>query len=145
LLPMNKTKLIPIEVVLSVSLYQSIQGKYFVGYADNLEAAPGTNAWAGLFNPVDSGVVLYANVITVTNVTGKPFEAEFWFNAQFPGTPVRSELVTPANTAIKPLPVPKVEIIQASNVPTTRPTGGTKVYSQEVFEETTIQWWEEKI
>jgi hypothetical protein len=138
LLQTDKTKVIPKEVVLPVSLYQSIRGKYFVGYADNVTASPDTNAWAGLINPADSGVLLFANVITVTNVTGQPFEAEFWFNAQFPGTPVRSDLVTPSNTAIKPLPVPKVEIVQASNVPNTPPTGGVKVYSQEVFEETTI-------
>lgn len=138
MLLMGKTPTLPREVVVPVSLYQSMQGKYFVGYADNIEAIPGTNAWAGLFNPADSGVLLYANVITVTNVTGEPFSAEFWFNARFPGAPVYSELVTPANTAIKPLPVPEVEIIQASNVPNIPPTGGTKVYSQEVMEETTI-------
>jgi hypothetical protein len=138
MLQTDKTKVIPKEVVLPVSLYQSIQGRYFVGYAENVTASPETNAWAALSNPVGSGVLLFANVITVTNVTGPPFEAEFWFNAQFPGTPMRSDLVTPSNTAIKPLPVPKVEIFQASNVPNTPPTRGVKVYAQQVFEESTI-------
>lgn len=134
----DKIKVTPKKVILPVSLYQSIRGRYFVGYADNVIANPDTNAWAGLINPADSGVLFYANVITVTNVTGKPFETEFWFIAQFPGTPVCSELVTPANTAVKPLLVPKVKIVQASNVPNIPPTGGAKIYSQEVFEETTI-------
>jgi hypothetical protein len=138
MLPSKKVSFLPKEVVLPISLYESIQGKYFVGYADNIEGSPNTNAWAGLINPCTSGVILYANVITVTNVTGEPFEAEFWFNAHFPGTPVTSDLVTPANTAIRPLPVPKVKIAQASNVPNIPPAGGTKVYSQEVFEESTI-------
>ncbi|HEX2954783.1 MAG TPA: hypothetical protein VHR47_12485 [Bacillota bacterium] len=31
---------IPQEVVLPISLYKSLQGKYFVGYADNVDAAP---------------------------------------------------------------------------------------------------------
>jgi hypothetical protein len=134
----DQTKVLPEKVVLPVSLYQSLQGRYFVGYAENVTASPETNAWAALSNPAGSGVLLYANVITVTNVTGPPFEAEFWFNAQFPGTPVRSDLVTPSNTAINPLPVPKVEILQASNVPNIPPTGGVKVFAQQVFEETTI-------
>ena len=129
---------LPQEVVLPVSLYQSLQGKYFVGYADNLTAAPEANAWAGLFNPEGSGALLFANVITITNVQGEPFAAEIWFNADFPGSPIRADLVTPANTAINPPPVPKVEILEASNVPIVPPSGGIKVYAQQVFAESTI-------
>lgn len=121
---------LPAEVVLPVSLYQSLQGKYFVGYADNLTAAPEVNARSGLFNPEGSGALLFANVITVTNVQGEPFAAEIWFNARFPGNPTSSDLVTPANTAIIPPPAPKVEIPLASDVPIVPPSGGTLVYSQ---------------
>jgi hypothetical protein len=130
--------LLPEFAVLPVALYKSLQGKYFVGYADNLTANPGKNAWAGLFNPVGSGVILYVNVITVTNVMGIPFAGEFWFNALFPGTPVRSELVTPSNTAIRPLPEPKVAILELSEASPVDPSVGTKIYSQLVAEESTV-------
>ena len=133
-------ELIPLckEVVLPISLYQSLKGRYFVGYADNVNATPEANAWAGLFNPVGSGILLHVNVITITNVMGKPFTAEIWFNAQFPGTPVRSDLVTPANMAIKPLPVPKAEIRLTSNIPPEPAASGIKIYSQPVYEEATV-------
>lgn len=134
---------LPQEVTIPVSLYKSLQGRYFVGYADNLEAGPGTNAWAGLFNPVGSGVILHVNVITVTNVVGVPFSAEFWLNAQFPGVPFRSPLYTPANTAIRPLPEPRVEILQASDVLPVPPLGGVKIYTQPVYEESTVVFEED--
>mgnify|MGYP000896863730 CR=1 FL=1 len=130
--------LLPEFAVLPVALYKSLQGKYFVGYADSLTAAPGRNAWAGLFNPVGSGVILFVNVITVTNVMGVPFAGEFWFNALFPGTPVRSELYTPSNTTIRPLPAPKVSILELSEASPIDPSAGTKIYSQLVDEESTV-------
>lgn len=129
---------LPRRVILPIPLYKSLQGKYFVGYADEISAGPGETAWAGLLNPAGSGVTLFANVVTITNVEGEPFSAEFWFNASFPGTPFRSELFTPANTAFRPLPQPKVQILQASNVPPLPPSGGVKIYSQLVFEESTV-------
>jgi hypothetical protein len=83
-------------------LYLSLQGKYFVGYADEMEFGNGTIALAGLVNPSSSGVNLHVYVWTVTNIGQLPLQAEIWFNTDPPGNPVRSELVTPANTAICP-------------------------------------------
>ena len=34
-----------------IELYKSLQGKYFVGYANELTFGEGTSAWAGLYNP----------------------------------------------------------------------------------------------
>lgn len=48
-----KTVSIPIE------LYESILGQYFIGYADNLVFGQNTSAWARLYNPVNSGVILH--------------------------------------------------------------------------------------
>lgn len=105
------------------ALYQSIQGKYFLGYADNITYGKGTNAWAALVNPVDSGVVFYVNVYTITDFSPPPIDVQIWFNSQLPGQPVDSRLVTPANTALYPLPRPKVRLQSASNIIGT-PIGG---------------------
>lgn len=56
------------EVVsIPVSLFKSMQGKYFVGQTEPLWVGNGLNAWAGLINPRNSGVNLYANVFTISN------------------------------------------------------------------------------
>lgn len=118
-------------------LYLSLLGKYFVGYADEMEFDNGTIAWAGLVNPVNSGVNLHVYVWTVTNIGQLPLQAEVWFNTDPPGRPVPSEFVTPANTAIRPLPRPKVKLLQASNV-TGEPEGGIRIFQRSVDPEVTI-------
>lgn len=107
---LGKTVDIPIE------LYESMRGKYFIGYADNLSLRGGSSAWARLYNPRQSGVLLHVNVWTVTDISDYPFRAQFWFNADPPGNSVESSLVTPSNTAIRPLPRPRVRLQMASNV-----------------------------
>ncbi|HEX2954784.1 MAG TPA: DUF6143 family protein [Bacillota bacterium] len=82
--------------------------------------------------------MLHVNVITVTKVIGKPFNAEFWLGAQFIGAPMQSDLWSPANTALVPPPVPAVKILLAANVPPIPPTGGVMIYSQLMYEEATI-------
>lgn len=118
---MNKTVDVPIE------LYKSLQGKYFVGYADNLTFGNGKSAWGALYNPKCSGVNLHVNVWTVADISEAPFRAQFWFNSNPPGTPAISDLVTPANLTIKPLPEPKIRIESASDV-TGEPCGGVKAF-----------------
>jgi len=118
-------------------LYQSIKGRYFIGYADELTFGRGTSAWARLYNPIDSGVILHVNVWTVTDVTNSSIRAQFWFNADPPGTPEISTLVTPSNTAIQPLPKPKVQLQFANNVKGD-PMGGTKAFVRRAQPETTL-------
>lgn len=115
------------SVNIPIELYESLQGKYFIGYADNLSLGNGTSAWARLYNPFHSGVNLHVNVWTVTDISESPFRAQFWFNASPPGTPIESTLVTPSNTAIRPAPKPRVKLQQASNVKE-EPTGGVKAF-----------------
>lgn len=107
------------------SLYHSLQGQYFVGYADNMFFEKDKNAWAALVNPRHSGVNLFVNVWTVSDLAEPPIRMQIWFNAMLPGEPIHSELVTPANTALQPLPKPKVWLMQASNV-IGDPEGGVK-------------------
>nr|WP_207753665.1 DUF6143 family protein [Clostridium paridis] len=129
----------PITQVASMAnpLFLSLQGKYFVGYADNMEFESGNIAWAGLINPPNSGVNLFAFVWTVTNIGEAPLIARVWVNATPPSTPTKSEFVTPANTAIHPLPVPKVLLLQGNNA-LSEPEDGTNVYVREVNPEVTI-------
>jgi hypothetical protein len=129
--PVIKSVNIPLE------LSESSKGNYFIGYADNLEFGGGTSAWARLYNPPYSGVNLYVNVWTVTDISNAAFRAQFWFNAAPPGAPSPSPLVTPSNTAIRPAPAPKIKLQQASNV-TGEPAGGIKAYVRRGLPEITL-------
>lgn len=120
-----------------IELYKSLQGRYFVGYADNLSFGRGTSAWARLYNPPDSGVNLHVNVWTVSDLVGPPIRAQFWFNATPPGIPSLSLLVTPSNTAITPLPTARVQLQEASMV-IGDPIGGIKAFVRRAQPETTL-------
>jgi len=123
--------------VMANSLYHSLQGQYFVGYADNLYFENDKNAWAALVNPRDSGVNLFVNVWTVTDLYEPPIRMQIWFNSCLPGDYTISDLVTPSNTAIFPLPQPKVFLMQASNVEGT-PMGGVKGFVRRTLPGETI-------
>ena len=78
------------------------------------------------------------NVWTVADISTAPFRAQFWFNATPPGDDYEeSDLVTPSNTAFRPIPVPKVKLQLASNV-TEEPTGGVKAFVRRGEPGTTI-------
>jgi hypothetical protein len=109
------------------SLYHSLQGQYFTGYADNMFFEKGKNAWAALVNPSTSGVNLFVNVWTVTDLYEPPIRMQIWMNAKMPGDYSISDLVTPANTAITPLPKPKIWLLEASNI-SGEPQGGIKAF-----------------
>ncbi len=91
-------------------LFQSLLGRYFVGQTEHIRFGKGKNAWGGLVNPSKSDVHLFVNAFTITNHSNQPFEAEIWFNSIPPGKPMISNNVTPANTALSPLPQPEVKI-----------------------------------
>lgn len=119
--PFSKAVNIPIE------LYESSKGEYFIGYTDTLILGNKTGAWARLYNPIHSGVNLHVNVWTVTEISDKPFEAQFWFNTNPPTAYTNSSMVTCSNTAIQPVPKPKVELQLASQADT-EPSGGVKAF-----------------
>lgn len=92
-----------------INLAKSLEGKYFVGFADYLSFGEGTNTWARLYNPVNSGVNLHVTVWTVSDVSS-PYTAQIWFNSSAPGLVESSRNVTTANTAMLPLPKAKVNL-----------------------------------
>ena len=122
--------------VCPMPLYQSLQGKYFAGLSRE-EFGGGKYAWAGLFNPPHSGVLLFANVFTVGNVTEVPFSFQVWLNAQASGNPERTDMQSPSNTAIFPLPQPRVQFLFAQNVDA-EPTGGALIFGRRCPAQTTI-------
>ncbi|WP_203362760.1 DUF6143 family protein [Bacillus sp. REN10] len=106
----NKTDQFIKAVNIPNPLFQSLQGKYFVGQTETIRLGNGKNAWGGLVNPCGSNVDLFVNAFTITNHSNQPFTAEIWFNPILPGTAMTSNKVSPANTALSPLPRPKVKI-----------------------------------
>lgn len=124
-------------VSVPINLAKSLEGKYFVGYADNLTFGEGTSAWARLYNPINSGVNLHITVWTVSDVSESPFRAQIWFSAEPPGIPQISTLVTSANQALCPLPKPKIKLEYANNV-TGEPIGGIKAFVRRGQPETTL-------
>ncbi|MPM64792.1 hypothetical protein SDC9_111681 [bioreactor metagenome] len=125
------------RVEVPINLAKSLEGKYFVGYADNLTFGRGTSAWARLYNPCHSGVILHVTVWTVSDVSESAFRAQIWFNTDPPGTPQNSPLVTTSNLALCPLPCPKVLLQYSSNV-TGDPVGGIKAFVRRGQPETTL-------
>lgn len=119
-----------------MSLYKSLQGKYFVGLSRE-EFGGGKYAWAGLFNPYNSGILLFVNVFTVGNVTEIPFSFQVLLNAAVSGTARLTEMQSPSNTAVCPLPKPRVQFLYAENVDA-EPAGGTIIFGRRCPGETTI-------
>jgi hypothetical protein len=119
----------PITQVASMPypLYLSLQGNYFLGSTKELRFGKGKNAWAGLFNPSNSGVNLHVYFWGVSNTGNTPIRAQIWFNSDPPGQPTGEATVTPANTALCPPPKTKIKFLYANNV-TGDPEGGIKAF-----------------
>ena len=126
------------EVVsIPVSLSKSMKGKYFVGQTETLWVGNGSNAWAGLVNPCNSGVNLYANVFTISNFSDDYLTAEIWVNTSFPKKSCVSHKISTTNTALKPLPKNKVNIRFIESTPMI-PENGVNVYERIVPPNTTL-------
>lgn len=85
-------------------LYQSLQGKYFIGQTPTLSVSNSCNAWAALVNPDCSHKNLFFNVFTISNFSSTIITAQLWLNTTPPGNPATSSLISPTNTAFSPTP-----------------------------------------
>lgn len=124
-------------VSIPVPLFESIQGKYFVGQTETLIVGNGLSAWAGLVNPSNSGVNLYTNVFTISNFSDDYLIAEIWLNTTLPESGKLSHKISPTNTSLKLLPQNKVNIrfVKSTNV---FPRNGSNVYERIVPPNTTL-------
>lgn len=127
----SDTRFIRREEVVNVpiSLYKSMQGRYFVGQTETLWIGNDSNAWAGLFNPRSSDIDLFANVFTISNFSNQYLTVEVWLNPQFSEIGSISKMVSPANTALKPRPDNKVDIrfVQSTGE---LPKGGVNIFDR---------------
>lgn len=100
-------------VSLQYRVYQSFLGRYFIGHTPVLCISGCQNAWGGLLNPARSGVDLFVNTFTVSNMSGTAFRSVAWLNADPNGRASYSPYVSCANTALDPVPRPKVVLASA--------------------------------
>ncbi len=110
---------------------KSVAGKYFVGQTEMLTLGEGKSSWGALINPSDSGVKLFANVFTVTNLSAEPLTARIWLNPNLPGEGQTATKVSPSNTSIQPLPRPRVNLKYEEST-SLFPTGGVNIFNREV-------------
>ncbi len=120
-----------------ISLYQSIEGKYFVGQTKLLRFGDETYAWGGLINPENSKVRLYVNVFTVTNFSNKGILAEVWVDSTPVGKPYISNEISSTNTSLYPLAVPRVKLEYNKEILDT-PLDGVNVFDRLVSPGTTV-------
>lgn len=116
-------------VEIPIATAKSMEGKYFVGTAVDIKFGATTNGWARLFNPPDSGVNLFINAWTISDITSTPFRMQIWFNSTPPGIIQESDNVTSANTTIKPNPKSKV-LLQYGIGAKGFPTGGVLAFGR---------------
>ena len=124
------------NVDIPVELYESMLGQYFIGNVENLVFDQSTSAWARLYNPVNSGVILHVNVWTITDTSESAFQARVWFNAYPPKSDIENGHAIPSNLSIKPQPRAKIKIEYASNV-IGEPTGGYNAFVRDLQPGTT--------
>jgi hypothetical protein len=111
------------------AVFQSFQGRYFMGQTQLLLLGDGANAWGGLINPSESGVNLFINVFTVSNYSAFPFVAQAWFNSTVAGPNCMSTKVTSGNMALQPLPRPRIRLNYAEMVQE-HPSGGVNPFNR---------------
>lgn len=97
-----KSETIKTELPIPYPLYQSEQGRYFIGQTPQLNANSST-ALIALVNPRCSYVNLYINAITVTNLLQDNFSAEFYIHSN-QTLNTTSYLISCTNLSIVPTP-----------------------------------------
>lgn len=112
----EKVRPLPEIVAVTTPAANSMLGRYFIGQSGLLQFRGNDTAWAGLINPISSGVNLYFDIFTITNFSDKSFNSEIWLNAN-PQKKVKvSSTVTPANQTISPPKRPKVIMAYVDNM-----------------------------
>lgn len=115
------------EVSIPYELYQSKEGRYFIGQTPLLN---GSNkfTFASLINPSISNVNIYLNAMTITNTSGVSLSAEFYLKSSFINGLI-SNKVSATNLSIYPTPTPNGQI-QYIGPNSQITTAGTSIFSR---------------
>jgi hypothetical protein len=128
----------PYIISMSDQVFQAIKGNCFFGQTKLMMFGENMKAWGGLINPPESHVNLYINIFTVSNFSTYPFCSQVWLNANM-ATPCNiSNKVTPTNTALQPMPRPRVQLQFAESV-TCHPSGGVNPFNRIISPRSTIE------
>ena len=131
----NTDKKVDKTVSIPYALYQSEEGNYFIGQTPIL-TGEGGRALAALVNPRNSGVNIYVNAITVTNLSELSVSAEIYLKYKVKGGLI-SDLVSSANLAFNPDPTPKGQI-QYLNTVTEAPCTSIPIFTRIVSPSSTL-------
>ncbi len=112
----NFPNFIDYNVSVPVSLMKSLEGKYFVGTAENLDFGSASHAWARLYNPPNSGVNLFVNTWTVSDIMTTSYKVGIWLNPNPRGIIQLSENIIPSNQVYVPKPQAKTQLQYAISV-----------------------------
>ncbi|MDR3561614.1 MAG: DUF6143 family protein [Negativicutes bacterium] len=127
----------PYMINITDPVFQSMQGNYFLGQTRLLVFGDGSHTWGALVNPPDSQVNLSIDNFSVSNYSTYPFVAQIWFNGMVQCPFVLSDKVSAANTALQPVPKPRVQLQFAESV-AVRPAGGVNPLNQIVSPRSTV-------
>ncbi|HSQ88263.1 DUF6143 family protein [Romboutsia sp.] len=131
----NSDKKIDKTVSIPYDLYESKEGNYFIGQTPIL-TGEGGRALGALVNPCNSGVNIYVNVITVTNISELSLSAEIYLKYKVKGGLI-SDLVSSANLAFNPDPTPKGQI-KYLNTATEAPSTSIAIFTRIVSPSSTL-------
>jgi len=91
-------------------LSKSLQGKYFIGETDQLLPTDNNRTWAGLINPLDSGVHLYVDIYVISNLSADPLVSQICFCQSLPTNAKLSHEISNSNLTYRPQPVPRGQV-----------------------------------
>ncbi|MCS1351064.1 DUF6143 family protein [Mechercharimyces sp. CAU 1602] len=110
-------------------LIRRVEGKHFSGQSGLLSPEGARFAWAGLFNPLHSGVNVVLDTAEKYNLSSQPMTAKILFNALPTGRQITSSQISSTNTSPlrSPSPIPRAKV--KFNSATTSPFKGGKFIS----------------
>ncbi|BCN29603.1 DUF6143 family protein [Anaeromicropila herbilytica] len=123
-------------VTIDNPIYQSFQGRYFLGQSELITFGHDTYAFGSLYNPIHSGVNLFISVSTITNTSKIAFKSRPYMNARIPSGGSIVENITPANLVTIPQPVSKIKFITGQFKEPIQ--GGVKAYTRMIPAESTL-------
>jgi len=114
----------------------SLSGRYFLGQTPEMSVTSDNNSWGELYNPENSGLRLYVNVWTVTNVSGNNFTGGIFFDSVMDEV-LDSGFITCTNMC-PDLPENVGVIRYRDNESGLVPVGGIEAFTRRIPQQTTV-------